>query len=133
MNLNSISDKIVFKSLKFIKHGNLKLTNYDNKVYNFGSSEEALNVKININKPGLTYKIIRNGSVGLAEAYMKGDFETDNLTNLIELTAKNIKLIYKFSGLLDFSLINNIKSIFIKNNKSKKSNNFIYLSSFNDF
>ena len=54
---------------------------------------------------------------------MRGDFETDNLTNLIELTARNIKLIYKFSGLLDFSLINNIKSFFIKNNKSRSKEN----------
>ena len=96
MNLNTISDKIVFKTLKFIKHGNIKLTNHDNKIYNFGSPHEELKVTIKINKPGLTYQIIKSGSVGLAEAYMKGDFETDDLTNLIELTAKNIKLMYKF-------------------------------------
>jgi cyclopropane-fatty-acyl-phospholipid synthase len=59
----------------------------------------------------------------MAESYMRGDFETDSLTNLIELTAKNIKLIYKFSGLLDFPIVNNIKSIFIKNNKSKSKEN----------
>ena len=58
------------------------------------SHKEALKVKIHIHKPGITFKIIKNGSVGLAEAYMKGDFETDDLTKLIELTAKNIKLIY---------------------------------------
>ena len=31
----------------------------------------------------------------------QGYFETENLSDLIELTAKNIKLIYKFSGILD--------------------------------
>ena len=123
MNLNKIADKIVFKSLRFIKHGKIELINFDNKTYNFGNSYDELKVKVKINKPGLTYQIIKNGSVGLAEAYMKGDFETDNLTNLIELTAKNINLIYKFSGLLDFSIINNLKSIFIKNNKSRSKKN----------
>ena len=123
MNLNKISDKLVFKALKFIKHGNIKLINHDNKSYNFGDPGEKLKVTIKINKPGPTYQIIKSGSVGLAEAYMRGDFETDNLTNLIELTAKNIKLMYKFSGLLDFPLINNIKSIFIKNNKSRSKAN----------
>ncbi len=123
MNLNIISDKIVFKSLKFIKHGNLKLTNYNGQIYNFGKPEEKLKVNVKINSPGLTYNIIKSGSVGLAEAYMRGDFETDNLTNLIELTARNIKLIYKFSGLLDISLINNIKSLFIKNDKSRSKKN----------
>ena len=52
MNLNNISDKLVFKSLKFIKHGNIKLINYDNKSYNFGSPEDELKVKVKINKPG---------------------------------------------------------------------------------
>ena len=123
MNLNIISDKIVFNSLKLIKYGNLKLTNYNGKQYNFGNPEEKLKVNLKINNPGLTYNIIKSGSVGMAEAYMRGDFETDNLTNLIELTARNIKLIYKFSGLLDFSLINNIKNLFIKNNKSRSKEN----------
>ncbi len=123
MNFNTIADKIVFKSLKFIKYGSIELVNYDNKKYIFGSSNEDLKVKIKINKPGLTYQIVKSGSVGMAESYMRGDFETDSLTNLIELTAKNIKLIYKFSGLLDFPIVNNIKSIFIKNNKSKSKEN----------
>ena len=123
MNLNKISDKLIFKTLKFIKHGNIELINHDNKSYNFGDPGEKLKVTIKINKPGPTYQIIKSGSVGLAEAYMRGDFETDNLTNLIELTARNIKLVYKFSGLLDFPLINNIKSIFIKNNKSRSKAN----------
>ena len=123
MNLNKISDKLVFKTLKFIKHGNIKLINHDNKSYNFGDPGEKLKVTIKINKPGTTYQIIKSGSVGLAEAYMRGDFETDNLTNLIELNAKNIKLMYKFSGLLDFPVINNLKSIFIKNNKSRSKAN----------
>ena len=123
MNLNIISDKIVFKSLKFIKYGNLKIINYNGMQYNFGNPEEKLKVNVKINNPGLTYNIIKSGSIGMAEAYMRGDFETDNLTNLIELTARNIKLIYKLSGLLDFSLINNIKSFFIKNNKSRSKEN----------
>ena len=123
MNFNTIADKVVFKSLKFIKYGSIELINYDNKKYFFGSPNKELKVKIKINKPGLTYQIIKSGSIGMAESYMRGDFETDNLTNLIELTAKNIKLIYKFSGLLDFPIINNIKSIFIKNNKSKSKAN----------
>ena len=123
MNLNNISDTLVFKTLKFIKHGSIKIINYDNKIYNFGDQEKELKVNIKINKPGLTYQVIKSGSIGLAEAYMKGDFETDNLTNLIELTAKNIKLIYKFYGLLDFPLLNTIKSVFINNSKSRSKEN----------
>ena len=123
MNLNNWSDKIVFSSLKLIKKGHLILTNYDDEKYLFGDPNQKLKVKIKINKPGLTYQIVKSGSTGLAEAYMRGDFETDDLTNLIELTAKNIKLVYKFSGLLDFSIFNKVKNFLLKNNKSRSKKN----------
>ena len=123
MNLNNWSDKIVFSSLKLIKKGHLILTNYDDEKYLFGDPSQKLKVKIKINKPGLTYQIVKSGSIGLAEAYMRGDFETDDLTNLIELTAKNIKLVYKFSGLLDFSIFNKIKNFLLKNNKTRSKKN----------
>ena len=34
--LQTISDKLVFKALRFIKHGQLKLINYDGNKYSFG-------------------------------------------------------------------------------------------------
>ena len=123
MNFNLLSDKIVFNSLKLIKHGFLEIQNHDSKIYKFGNESEQLRAKIKINKPGLTLQIIKSGSVGLAEAYMRNEFETDNLTNLIEITAKNIKIVYKFSGIFDLSMINKLKSIFIKNNKSRSKKN----------
>ncbi len=123
MNFNLLSDKIVFNSLKLIKHGFLEIQNHDSKIYKFGNESEQLRAKIKINKPGLTLQIIKSGSVGLAEAYMRNEFETDNLTNLIEITAKNIKIVYKFSGIFDLSIINKLKSIFIKNNKSRSKKN----------
>ena len=123
MNFNLLSDKIVFNSLKLIKHGFLEIQNHDSKIYKFGNESEQLRAKIKINKPGLTLQIIKSGSVGLAEAYMRNEFETDNLTNLIEITAKNIKIVYKFSGIFDLSMINKLKSVFIKNNKSRSKKN----------
>jgi len=123
MNFNLLSDKIVFNSLKLIKHGFLEIQNHDSKIYKFGNESEQLRAKIKINKPGLTLQIIKSGSVGLAEAYMRNEFETDNLTNLIEITAKNIKIVYKFSGIFDLSMINKLKSFFIKNNKSRSKKN----------
>ena len=123
MNINNISDKIVFRMLKHIKHGVLVLTNHDKQKYVFGSDSTGLDVSLKINKPGFTYKIIKSGSVGLAEAYMEGDFETNNLSNLIELTAKNINIIYKFSGIFDFPLINMIKNFLVKNTKTKSKEN----------
>ena len=122
--IQKISDKMVFETLRLIKHGQLTLINYDGKKYLFGEEDKSLNVELKINKPGLTFEIISKGSIGLAEAYMRGDFETNNLSNLIELTAKNIKIIYKFSGIFDFGFINCLKNIFLKNTK-KNSKEYI--------
>ena len=121
--IQTFSDNLVFSTLKFIKYGHLELTNFDGKKYNFGEKNKNLNVSLKINEPGFTFNVIRKGSIGLAESYMKGEFETNNLSDLIELTAKNINVVYKFSGLFDFPLINSLKNIFIKNTKKKSKEN----------
>ena len=54
---------------------------------------------------------------------MDNNFETDNLTNFIELAAKNIKIIHKFSGSFDLAIFNKIKNFFVKNNKSRSKEN----------
>ena len=123
MIIDRISDKIVFNALKNIKYGFLEITNFDGEVLKFGDINEELKVRIIIKYPSLNYNLIRNGSIGLAESYMQGYFETENLSDLIELTAKNIKLIYKFSGILDFPIINFLKSKIIKNTKNRSKEN----------
>ena len=122
--IQNISDNLLFKGLRLIKYGHLKLTNYDGKKYCFGEEGKDLNVELKIKKPGFAFGIIRKGSIGFAESYMRGDFETNNLSDLIELTARNIKIIYKFSGLFDFPFINYVKNIFSKNTK-KNSKEYI--------
>ena len=121
--IQTISDNIVFGALRFIRHGRLELINFDGKKYSFGEENKKLNIKLKINKPGFTTNIIQKGSIGFAESYMRGEFETNNLSDLIELTAKNINIVYKFSGLFDFSLVNSIKNIFVKNTKKKSKEN----------
>ena len=123
MIIDRISDKIVFNALKNIKYGFLEIKNFDGEVLKFGDINEELKVRIIIKHPSLNYNLIRNGSIGLAESYMQGYFETENLSDLIELTAKNIKLIYKFSGILDFPIINFLKSKIIKNTKNRSKEN----------
>ena len=123
MIVNKISDLIVFQTLKNLRHGFLEIKNFDGEVFKFGDVNDQLKARIEIKHPSLNYNLIRNGSIGLAESYMQGYFETDNLSNLIEITAKNIKLIYKFSGILDFSAINFLKNKIIKNTKKRSKEN----------
>ena len=123
MLLNKISDKLVFNFLNKIDYGYLEIKTFDGEILKFGNPEEPLSANIIIKKPNFNYNLIRGGSIGFAECYMRGEFETDDLSNLIELTARNIKIIHRFSGLLDVPVINYIKNKIIKNTKSRSKEN----------
>ena len=123
MILYKISDNFVFKALKYIKYGHLKLTNYNGNIFYFGNNKENLKAEIKVNKPGFTLNVIKKGSIGLAESYMAGEFETNNLSNLIELTARNIDVVHQFSGILDFSTVNYLKNNFLKNTRKRSKEN----------
>ena len=120
--INNFSKKIAFSALKMIKYGKIIVTDYDQSKHIFGNDENLI-VFVKINRSDFFKKIISKGSIGLAEAYMNNEFETDNLSNLIELTAKNIEIVHKFSGILDLSFINYLKNIFNKNTKSNSKKN----------
>ena len=123
MNLFKISDKIVFSTLKNIKFGYLEIINHNGDILKFGDPNDILKAYLEIKNPNFSFNIIRGGSVGLAESYMRNEFETKNLSNLIEFTARNIKQIHKFSGLLDLPLFNFFKKFFIKNTKNRSKEN----------
>ena len=123
MFIYKASDKIVFNILSKINYGYLEITSFDGNVFKFGNPEDNLKANLIIKKPNFTYNLVSGGSIGFAECYMRGEFETNNLSNLIELTARNIKIIYKFSGLLDLPVINFIKNKIIKNTKSRSKDN----------
>jgi cyclopropane-fatty-acyl-phospholipid synthase len=123
MLIYRISDTIVFNALKSIKYGFLEITKIDGEILKFGNPDDNLKVTLKIKDESLMYNLIKNGSVGLGESYMKDFFTTNNLSDLIELSAKNIRIIYKFSGIFDLSFINFIKNKFIKNTKHRSKEN----------
>ncbi len=123
MVLYKFTDKFVFNILSSIKVGYLEIINYDGTPFKFGNPKDELRAKLKIKKQNFSFNLIKGGSIGFAESYMRGEFETDNLSNLIEITARNIKIIYKFSGLLDFPIVNFFKNTFIKNTKNRSKEN----------
>jgi len=123
MLIYKLSDLIVFSLLKNIKHGHLEVIKMNGEVLKFGDLNEILKVSLEIKDESFIYNLIKSGSVGLGESYMKGFFTTNNLSDLIELTARNIGIIYKFSGILDLTIINYIKRKFVKNTKTRSKEN----------
>ena len=117
MILYKIADKIIFNILKRISVGYLEITSISGELLKFGNYEDKLKADLKIKSSALSYNLIKGGSVGLAECYMRDEFETSNLSNLIELAARNISIIHKFSGILDLKFLNFIKNKFVKTQK----------------
>ena len=123
MFIYKIADKLVFNFLSKIDYGYLEINTFDGHLLKFGNPNEILKTNLKIIKPNFSYNLIRGGSIGFGESYMRGEFVTDNLSSLIELTARNIKIVYKFSGLLDLPLINFVKNKLIKNTRNRSKEN----------
>ena len=49
----------------------------------FGNPNDRLKANLVIKSPAFNYNLIKGGSVGFAECFMKNEFETNNLSDLI--------------------------------------------------
>ena len=115
--------KLFLIFLKRISVGYLEVTLITGELLKFGDHNDKLRADLKITSPNLNYNLIKGGSVGLAECYMRNEFETSNLSNLIELAARNINIVHKFAGILDLKFLNFIKNKFVKNTKNRSKEN----------
>ena len=117
---SKISENFMLNKLKSIKGGSLNLKNYNQEVKFFGEQDGIVKADIAVHNPKFYFNILKGGSTGLAECYMRDEFTTSDLTSLIELTARNINLTHRFSGVLRIKFLKNLfKNIFASNTKSK--------------
>jgi len=118
--LSKISENFILNKLKSIKSGSLNLKNYNQEIKIFGEQKSIIKADIAVHNPKFYFNILKGGSTGLAECYVRDEFTTSNLTSLIELTARNIDLTHRFSGILRIKFLKNLfKNIFASNTKSK--------------
>ena len=115
-----LSENFIKKKLDLIKDASLNLTNYDGFNNTYGEINSSIKADIEVKNSKFYFNILKGGSTGLAESYVRDEFKTSDLTSLIELTAKNINLTHRFSGILQFKLFKNIfRNILFSNTKSK--------------
>jgi len=56
--------------------------------YSFGPADASLHAEVIVNSPGVWRQVLR-GSTGLAETYMDGHWEVDDMVALIRIAARN--------------------------------------------
>ena len=119
-NFYQLAENFVLKNLEHLNFGQLQLENYDGKTYSFGKNSENLKAHLKINSKNFYFNLIKGGSSALAESYVNNDFSTKNLTALIELSAKNLDITNRFTGLFNkLNIFHFLKRFFTSNNKTK--------------
>ena len=82
-----VTAHVLHRLLSGIRFGTLILIEQGQQ-HEFGE-DTSLSCRVRVHSNAVYSKILRGGAVGAAEAYMDGDWSTDNLTDLIRLMVRN--------------------------------------------
>lgn len=86
---NSI--RLAFAALTKLKKGQLTVSLPDGRVFEFTHTEPGPSAEINVKVPGMAQRVLLRGDIGFAEAYMDDQFETPDLTAVLEYFALNFE------------------------------------------
>jgi cyclopropane-fatty-acyl-phospholipid synthase len=78
-----------------LKRGTLDVTLVDGRVVRFGGSEPGPAAAMVLHNYGFAARLIRGGDLGIAEAYLRGDWDTPDLTQFLYLFCVNHELIQR--------------------------------------
>jgi cyclopropane-fatty-acyl-phospholipid synthase len=110
LGLQKIAKKAVLSQLKKIHTGKIIIKDGDN-ILEFGSNQSSLLVgELEILDNSAYVDILTGGSIGAAEAYMTGDWITDDLAGLMKVMVRNMDVLDAMEG----GLVNLISKPFLK-------------------
>ncbi len=90
--------KIIFSLLNQFTEGRLTLTLPDGKIHTFGDGVHPQRATIQITNDTFFKHCVLYGDIGFGEAYMTGDWTTDNITDVIKWMILNVENSPAMSG-----------------------------------
>ena len=81
-----------------LKRGTLDITLLDGRVMRFGGVEPGPAAAMTLHSYSFASRLINGGDIGIAEAYLKGDWDTPDLTQFLYLFCVNHDLIQRMLG-----------------------------------
>ncbi len=90
--LDSFCKSILFKKFKDLKFGELRIEDHSKGLFvneSFGEPNTNLKIKVTIHQSRFYSRTLLGGSIGNAESFVDGDWDCDNLTDLIRLFVLN--------------------------------------------
>ncbi len=126
-NLDKTLEKLLNNFLSKIKYGNLEVIFPSGEKKFFSGPENGLSASIQIHNYNFLSYIFKKGSVGYAEAYMKGFYSTPNLTNLLMFSHKNERFFLdNINSNFFYLTLSKIKHFLKDNSKSQSKKNIKY-------
>ena len=89
--------RILIHQLNTIEHGWLEL-HFDGSVHSFGQANSSLSARIEIKDSSFFRKACLGGSLGVADSYAAGDWETDDMVMLFRLFLHNLDVMDGMEG-----------------------------------
>ncbi len=81
---------LLLKILGGIENAALTLVDLEGETLQLGDATSDLHAEIIIRHPGFYQRVLRDGSIGAAETYGEGWWETSNLTHVIRVISRNM-------------------------------------------
>jgi cyclopropane-fatty-acyl-phospholipid synthase len=85
--------KIVFTYVARIRRGTLDITLPDGRVLRFGGAEPGPTAAMTIYDYAFAWRLMRGGDIGIAEAYLRKEWDTPDLTQFLYIFCVNYDLI----------------------------------------
>ncbi|QKJ86270.1 Class I SAM-dependent methyltransferase [Paramixta manurensis] len=87
-----IARRLLFRLLSGIRGGSLTLRE-GGQAFHFGDASSALSADVQIRSTSVYWRVLTGGSLAAAEAWMDAEWETQQLTSLLQLLALNSNLL----------------------------------------
>jgi cyclopropane-fatty-acyl-phospholipid synthase len=105
---------ILFKKFKDLKHGYLLIVDKSEAApvqHEFGDKTAELQATVTVYKTSFYSRTLLGGSIGNGESYVDGDWDTQDLTNLVRIFVLNRDLLQSIDGGIG-SLLQPIQRVF---------------------
>ncbi len=86
-----LHESIVLRALRRMRRGRLEVTMPDGQVLSLGDSPEEGSAALTVTNPDFFTKCVLYGDVGFGEAYVDGDWETDDIADVIRWLILNVQ------------------------------------------
>jgi len=110
--VNAVARKAIFQALKRVQFGGITVIEdyaQQTQAYSFGSQainsksssaigRHSLHVTLTIHDISVYRQLLFGGSIALADSYINGEWDTDDLTGLIRLAARNLAVLNKLEN-----------------------------------